>query len=310
MADRQFTLDLARLFIAAAWELGHLHEAEVEALSDLVYSLPGIAGPDWVALQGQGLHRASSEERENLLAAVLEAVRTPEDVALMRDTIQALVETDRQIRSEDEEALLEIEEAVGENDTGFIDPLARMVRQAVMRRHQTFRGGPNGDERIDAYIHDTLYFDLAADMEVQGLPMDLPEPQARKLCLPAGLMARLPWLDREMGDHDKSAMARVLQDEWAVSEPAARVMATICTDRAAKGLDECRLARTYFEATMPEERRGLIRCLLRVAHAVGRTSADETEDIRQIAVLLKLPPSDFVDAGPAFPGRGGPGLRR
>ena len=62
------------------------------------------------------------------------------------------------------------------------------------------------------------------------------------------------------------------------------------------GLDFFRLSNGFFECTSLNERRTFLRTLFRVANASNKTDAKEIEEIRKVAVGLKLAHKDFIDA--------------
>jgi uncharacterized tellurite resistance protein B-like protein len=301
MADRKFIMDLAKLLIAAAWADGELQNEEINSLKDLLFNLKGVSGDEWAHLEVYTDSPVSAQEREKLLSRVLSNIRSEEDKALVVTTLEKLFEADGKVTDEEEAALDEIKSAVSGVSTGFLSKLSKLVKGAAAKRDEGYKAATQKEGRVDDYVENTIYYQLKSDMQKKGTDIDLPEQKLRKLCLAAGLLARISAVDDEISEEEKLTIRQVLSTEWNLSEREADLVARISCDRTLKGLDQFRLSRGFFECTDIHERRRFLKCLFKIANASRKTSYDETEEIRKIANSLKLAHKDFIEAKLSIP---------
>ena len=106
MTNVSFVMDLAKLLIAAAWVDGELSNEEINALKDLLFTIPDISGEEWKQLEIYMDSPVTSEEREDLLARVLMGITSNKDKTLVVDTLTRLFQADGEI-SDEESALLQ-----------------------------------------------------------------------------------------------------------------------------------------------------------------------------------------------------------
>ncbi len=301
MADKPFILDLAKLVIAAAWADGELTNEEVNALKDLLFMIPDLSGEDWLALELYMDSPVGSEERTRLLNTVTERLRTAEDKQLVIGTVTKLVGADGEVEPAEAGVLAQVERDVEGAPTGLLSHLTQAIRGAVLKRKARSGSGPNREERLDDFIKNRIYFHLISDLEHKGLHLDLPDPQIRKLCLAAGLMARVAWTDADISEQEKDTIKQVLVEEWGLSSEEARLVKEISFANVVKGLDGARLTRNFFERTSHDERKAFVRCLFRVANAAHKTSFEEINVLQSIATGLKLSHREFIEAKLTIP---------
>ena len=109
-----------------------------------------------------------------------------------------------------------------------------------------------------------------------------------------GLLAGGVRADGRPGDDDR----RVHRDPPAfdLEREAAGFVAEVAVSTVSKDLDYYRLSREFFQATSAEERVRFLDVLFAVAAADGILSHEEMEDIRQVAIELKLTHEQFIEA--------------
>jgi uncharacterized tellurite resistance protein B-like protein len=176
-----------------------------------------------------------------------------------------------------------------------------MIKATVIERGDKYKSAAQRDSQVEDYIENTIYYKLKSESDKKGIKLELPEQSVRKLCLAAGLLARISAVDEQISDDEKKTIKQVLTEEWDLSEPQAEIVTQISCDRTLRGLDYFRLSRGFFECTTLEERRNFIKCLFNIANASDKTSYDETEEIRRISNSLKLTHKDFIDAKLTIP---------
>ncbi|MCD6394891.1 MAG: TerB family tellurite resistance protein [Planctomycetes bacterium] len=296
MADAKFVMDMAKLIIAAAWADGELQAEEINSLKDLIFSLGDITEGDWAQLDVYTDSPVSADERDQLLARVLDHIRSQGDKEFVTGALKRLVEADGVVSAEEAKFLESVSEVVENADTGLGAMLSRLLKPTINRRKDTFLAGTQREKHIDDFIKNTIYYDIKTQTPELAAKIDIPEHKLRQLCLAAGLLARVAWVDADISDEEKKTIATVLSKSWGLSKLQARLVADISCARAMKGLDYYRLARSFFECTTLDARRSFLKCLFAVANASEKTSHDEVEEIRRIAESLKLQHKDFIAA--------------
>jgi len=152
------------------------------------------------------------------------------------------------------------------------------------------------EERIDDYLRNTIYFQLSSLLETADIYLTIPDDQLRKLCLAAGLMARVAWVDETLSEEEKQVIQKILTEVWGLPENETTLITAMSCSKVMHGLDYYRLTRSFFECTLPEERSNFLKCLFLVANSSEKTSNKEIEEIRLIAHHLLLGHRDFIDA--------------
>ena len=287
MADKAFILDLGKLLIGAAWADETLQHEEINALKELLFLLPEISGEEWMQLELYMAAPVNEEERQRLLQQVLNGMTSPADKTLVLETLSKLVQANAQM-DEAEVAMWEtLRQDIEEKRVGLFSHLVAPIRRAVRSRVSHYQGEGRRESRLEDYIKNTVYFQLVTEMENQGIPIVLPEQEVRKVCLAAGLMARVAWLDQEICEQEEKAMVQSLVQIWGISTELACLVVQISRVRILKGLDVVRLGRGLRDYTTLEERKSVSSVsVYAVANAANKTSNQEIEEIKMIAKTL------------------------
>ena len=306
MATRDFILDLGKLMIGIAWIDGRLEQEEVNALKELLFLLPDISGEDWMQLELYMTHVVSDAERQDLLDRVLSGIRSSRDKQLVLETLEKLVAGDGSDRATESAFLERIRQDIEGRSTGLLGHLTAPLRQTLKRKAGQYQG--SRENRIEDFIKNTIYFQLTSELQHQGRTLSIPETEARKICLAAGLMAHVAWVDNEVCHREREAMSLGLQQLWNVPEDEARLVTEMSHSRIMHGLDLVRLTRGFCHYTTIEERKAFLRCLFAIANAAEDTSHAEIEAIRQIAKSFELPHQEFIEAKLTIPRQDRAGL--
>ena len=297
MATRDFILDLGKLMIGIAWIDGRLEQEEVNALKELLFLLPDISGEDWMQLELYMTHAVSDAERRDLLERVLSGIRSSRDKQLVLETLEKLVAGDGADRADESAFLERIRQDIEGRSTGLLGHLSAPFRQALTRK----AGQGSREDRIEDFIKNTIYYQLTSELQQQGRTLSIPETEVRKICLAAGLMAHVAWVDNEVCHREREAMSLGLRQLWNVPEDEARLITEMSRARIMNGLDLVRLTRGFCHHTSIEERKAFLRCLFAIANAAEDTSHAEIEAIRQIAKSFELPHQEFIEAKLTIP---------
>ena len=296
MADKKFILELGKLLIAAAWADGTLSTEEINGLKELLFQLPDISGEEWMELELYMVSPITEEERQRLLNRVLKKMTSQADKDLVLETLQKLVLTESQGADRQSEVVKQLQEDIEQGGIGFLEHLRRPLRRILNLRGQHYSDEHDRESRLDDFIKNTIYFQVSMELRDLGITFDRPDSEIRKLCLAAGLMARVAGIDHTVSQEETAVMAGVLQESWKLTEEQARLVVEISHHRIFRGLDGVRLVKRFNDFTTILERKEFLNCLFSVANASGKTSFEEIEEIREIAKGLELSHQDFIDA--------------
>ncbi len=301
MADKRFVLELGKLLIAAAWADGTLSTTEINGLKELLFQLPDISGEEWMELELYMVSPVGEDERQRLLDRVLGQMGSAKDKELALETIAKLMppgasESDQQI-----EVVKQLREDLEQGSGGFMDHLRRPFRRILNLRGQQYSEEHDRESRLEDFIKNTIYFQVTMELRDRGITFDLPDGEIRKLCLAAGLMARVAGVDHVVSSEETKVMGEVLQRHWTLTEEQAQLVAEISHHRIFRGLDSVRLVKRFKELTTRKERQEFLHCLFEVANAADQTSFEEIEEIRSIVKGMDLTHQDFLDAKLAIP---------
>jgi len=301
MADKKFILDLGKLVIAAAWADEELKNEEINALKDLLFSLDELTGRDWDQLEIYMESPVSPEEAGKLQAEVLRQIKTDEQKDFVLQTLEKLAEADGTV-TENEKALLDgVKKQMEQVDTGFFSRLSKMIGSAINKRQENYTSASQRESRIDDFVKNTIYYELQDEIQAGEVKFNLPEEKLRKLCFAAGLLARISAVDEQISDNEKKAISKILSEQWSLTQEQAALVTKVSCKKSLEGLDNFRLSRGFFECTDINERRAFLVALFKIANACGKTSYDETEEIRKVANGLKLSHQDFIAAKLTIP---------
>ena len=296
MKRKDLVVDLSKLVIAAAWADGKMCNDEINALKDLLFHLDEVSGEDWAILSMYMESPVTEEERAALLERVIGALRSGSDKAFALETLEHLFQSDGGMCAEEAQLMEELQGAIQSTPTHVFAGISRAFKSTLSKRSQAVAASVLRESASEDYIKNTLYYDLMRKQESTGIKLDQPEAQLRKLCLAAGLLARIAHVDGEIDADEQQAIQNILASDWGLSDSEAGMLTELVCDRAVLGLDLFRLSNGFFECTKIDERRQFIATLFKIANASNKTDVEEMEGIRKIATSLKLHHSDYIAA--------------
>jgi uncharacterized tellurite resistance protein B-like protein len=295
MPSHEFVMNVSKLVIAAAWADGEMDNSEINALKDMLFAFPNLSDQDWHILNMYIDTPVSKEDAEKLLGSVLNEIRTPEEREFVISTLTGLFEADGKITDEEQELLEKIKADISGKSTGLFAHVNSFLKGAVKNRVTGSGSSLEREERIDDYLKNGIYFQLVNRMKSAGKQINLVDEDIRKLCLAAGLLARVAWIDKVITEEESENIKLIISESWEIPEEEAQLIAEISISQVAKGLDYFRLTRNFFENTTSEERKGFLKILFRIANT-DNTSLKEIEEIRVIASHLHIDHKDFIEA--------------
>jgi len=301
MADKSFILELGKLLIGAAWADGTLSANEMNGLKELLFQLPEISGEEWMELELYMVSPVSEEERQRLLHRVLGRMTSQADKALALQALGKLVPDDAQVADRQTEVVNQLREDIEQGSGGLLEHLRRPLRMVLNLRGQHYTDEQDRESRLEDFIKNTIYFQVTMELRDQGTSLNLTDSEIRRLCLAAGLMARVAGVDQQVSPEEKIVMRDIIKSEWKLSDEHAKLVVDISHHRVFRGLDGVRLVKGFNRWTTLSERRDFLRCLFAVANAADQTSFEEIEEIRSIAKGMELSHQDFIDAKLSIP---------
>ena len=293
MANSDVITALAKVLIATAWADGSVTYQEINSLKDLLFQLPEMTASDWNELDIYIETPVGKAERERLVAELQEALKTPEDKALALSAIDQMVNADGELTTEELAVAEQVKSAIQEVNVGLFGKFGNMLAN---RRSKAVADAPNRELFLEDFEKNKIFYTLNRRLELDGIEMDIPEEELRKLSLAGGLMARVAYVDREVKDGEYDSMVSAIKNHWGISDIEASLVAEIAVSEIGKDLDYYRLSREFFESTTEDERVHFLAVLFEVAAADGYVSYQEIEEIRTIATVLKLEHKQFIDA--------------
>ena len=131
---------------------------------------------------------------------------------------------------------------------------------------------------------------LAAELE------NLPESEAQYLAAYAYLLGRVAHADLHVSEAERDEMVRLLGDRGGLDEEKARLVAGMAIEQATLfgATEDFLVAREFVRIATVEQRKQVLDCLYAVSAAHGMISAEEDNEIRQIAGELRLDSLDFL----------------
>lgn len=301
MADKGFIMDLGKLLIAAAWADGRLTNQEINALKELLFLLPEITGEEWMELELYMATPVEKDERQQLLHRVLAGMTRADQKALALKALEGLLHTEGAEKEAEARVVKSLQKDIEAGSTGLWAHLRTPLRWALKARSAHYADGEPRESRLEDFIKNSIYVQASMAMQAQGRSPSLSDSEVRKVCLAAGLMARVAWVDQTFCQQERHAMIRAMTEEWRVPESEATLIVEISRQRILKGLDAAQLTREFRDRTTLTERQGFIKVLFGIANAAGKTSSQEIEEIRAIAKALELGHQEFIHAKLSIP---------
>lgn len=292
MRQKQFSMDLAKLVIAAAWADGEVQHEELNTLKHLVLKIPDVSGEDWRELEIYLDHPVTDEELEDLLRNVLAGVRSNEDKSLVVSALRTLVEADGVVTPEEAEMLRRVEDAMEAKSTGLVGALSGLVGRAVRalsgEQHRTVR-----EDRLEDFVANPVFFRVGGIMGGRDEAFSVPDDTVRKACLAAGMMAVVAYVDGDVAKAEEGVIRGELASTWGLSEADVEIIASAAIDLAGQRLDVFRLGQSLQHGADLQQRRALLEALFKVARASEGLSSDELAKLRRISNSLGLSRDDL-----------------
>ena len=296
MSECNVTLALAKLMIAAAWADNLVSIEEINCLKDLLFRLPEMTAKDWDQLEIYLDMPVDKAERDRLALELQSCIKSRSDQERALAAIDSMANADGTLTPQELQTVAEIREILAGSGNGFSGIFGRFTGHSLQRRARSLEGAPNRERYMNDFVRNKIYYAVSRRLELDGSSLDIPDAELRKLSLAGGLMARVAYVDQQVQTAEFDSIAQAIRDHWHTSDVQSALVAEIAVSEIGKGMDYYRLTREFFESTTEEERVRFLDVLFAVAVSDGKASNFEVEEIRTIAIGLKLTHQQFIDA--------------
>ena len=293
------TFMLAKLMIAVSWADGKIDNAEVNALKEVLFSLPELDAAEWAELEIYMDSPVGESERSLLLENVLAVLSSTSEKQHVLKTLEALIAIDGDVSGEEKTVLNELKTAIESKPTGVLGLFSQLTKGVLKKKNKKGKEILLRERQLEDFIRNKILYDFKRNFPEL---IRISEEQLKKLCSASALLGRVAFVDGDFSKKELEMLVSVLQSEWSLAEPDANLLAEIVRRRVMEGFDYHHLTHNFFKQTTPEERTRFINCLFLMANASEMTSSEEIEEIRLIAKSLKISHSDFIKAKLTIPG--------
>jgi len=290
-------LSLAKVIIAAAWADGEISEDEELCLKDLLWRLPEVHAQQWDELAIYLDAPIDEAERGRLIADLQARIGTADQRALALSKLDELVNADGVVSQREQAVVAEVRAALESADVG---PWGSLSRLLIGRRAQAATNAPNREAYLNDFVRNRVYYQLRQRLAAQDVVWDVPDAELRRLGLAGGLLALVAYTAGGIDEAERAAMVEVLRAAWSLPAESAALVVEVALANGEQ-LDFYRLVREFAEVTTAEERVRFLDALFGVAAADGAATFEEIEQIRLVALGLKLSHSEFIEAKMKLP---------
>ena len=297
MNNSDTIVSLAKVIIAAAWADGAISEDEELCLKDLLWRLPEVHARQWDELAIYLDAPVEAAERERLIAELRARTRSADQRELALSKLEEMVNADGVVAEREQAVVAEVRAALEAADGG---PWGSLSRLLIGRRAEATAGVPNREVYLNDFVRNRVYSRLRQRLAAEGVVWDVGDAELRRLGLAGGLLALVAGVVDGVADEERAAMVATLRDAWSLPEASAALVVEIALS-GGEQLDFYRLVREFAEVTTAEERLRFLDALFGVAAADGAATFEEIEQIRLVAMGLKLSHSEFIEAKMRLP---------
>ena len=297
MNNSDTIVSLAKVIIAAAWADGAISEDEELCLKDLLWRLPEVHARQWDELAIYLDAPVEAAERERLIAELRARTRSADQRELALSKLEEMVNADGVVAEREQAVVAEVRAALEAADGGLWGSLSRLL---IGRRAEATAGVPNREVYLNDFVRNRVYYRLRQRLAAEGVVWDVGDAELRRLGLAGGLLALVAGVVDGVADEERAAMVATLRDAWSLPEASAALVVEVALS-GGEQLDFYRLVREFAEVTTAEERLRFLDALFGVAAADGAATFEEIEQIRLVAMGLKLSHSEFIEAKMRLP---------
>lgn len=290
------TVEVAFLQVlaCAAWADKTVSNAEINFLKRFVREFD-LGGAEWAQVEIYLDEPVDAAERKRVTRRFLSRVRRARERRRLLAAVAQLVQSDEEVTVEEREWLEELRDLVAgaRRPAFFLDGLKSLLTGGG-EASGAVQAGREAD--LHDFIHNRVLFKLRRRLPAGGLEKEGSPEKLKKLCLSAALLGRVGYVDNEFLPQEQALLKKVLKDSWHVSAATADAVSEIALEVGGQGIDLHRLLQEAKATLSGEERHRTLGALFALAHAEGKMSSEEIEEIRTIAHGLGFSHRQFINA--------------
>ena len=130
------TFKLAKLMIAVSWADGKIDNSEVNALKELLFSIPKLDARQWAELEIYMDSPVDESERGFLLEDVLAALRNTSEKNQVLETLEALIAVDGKVSEEEKTVFRELKSAIESRQTGVLGLFSQLTGRVLKKKSE------------------------------------------------------------------------------------------------------------------------------------------------------------------------------
>ncbi len=296
MAGNNVLKALAKVIVALAWTDGAVTPEEVNQVKELLIWFPEMTTSDWAEVDIYVDSPVGDAERQRLTAELQGKLGNAQDKQLALNALDALIIADGKVTEEERLALAEIRVAIENTNFKPLSGLSRLLKKPTNPAPVSPPNAPNRELFMDDYLKNRIFYNVNRRLAADKIEPEVSRELLWKLSLAGGLMARVAFIDKKVGDLEFDMMVKAMREHWAISEFQANLVAEAAVSDITKGLDEYQTSSQFFACTTEDERLHFLDALFAVAAESGGVTFTETEEIRTISTVLKLTHQQFIAA--------------
>jgi uncharacterized tellurite resistance protein B-like protein len=296
MSDNNVLLALAKVIVALAWTDGAVTNEEINQIKELLIRFPDMTVTDWAEVDIYVDSPVDDAERQRLVAELQSKLSNTQDKQLALNALDALVAADGKVTEEERLAIAEIRGAIENTNFKPLSGLSRLLKKPTNPTAVSTPNAPNRELFMNDYLKNRIFYNVNRRLTADKIEPDVSQELLWKLSLAGGLMARVAFIDKEVGDLEFDRMVKAMREHWGISEFQANLVAEVAISDINKGLDEYQTSSQFLDCTTVDERLHFLDALFAVAAEGGGVTFTETEEIRTISTVLKLTHQQFIAA--------------
>jgi uncharacterized tellurite resistance protein B-like protein len=290
------TVEVAFLQVlaCAAWADERVSNAEINFLKRFVREF-NLGGDEWAQVEMYLDEPVDAAERKRVTRRFLSRVHRAKERRRLLDAVAEMLHSDEEVAGKEREWLEELRDLVsGARRSAFLlDGLKSLLRGG---RIASGAAQPGREADLHDFIHNRVLFKLRRRLPTGRLEKEGSPEKLKKLCLSAALLGRVGYVDSEFLPQEQAFLKKVLKDSWHVSAVTADAVAQIALEVGGQGIDLHRLLQEAKATLSGEDRHRTLDALFALAHAEGKMSSEEIEEIRTVAHGLGFSQRQFINA--------------
>ncbi len=308
--NNEFIFSLAKLLIAFGWADGKLGDEEITAIKNSLFKLGNLNAEQWGELELFMENPVDETQRNKLATEMANNLRSNQDIELVREALETVIQADGVVADEEKAAM---EKFLEDIKAGISGSLGLLLKNFFKRSVTSLNQNRQLENSMAEFVKNKILFHLKktlSDESAEAARLNaLTEKELQKLTAMAALLGRVALTDGNFSKEEQSQAADALcvhqgidrADALLVVDIACHSLEKLKDEGIGEDIDYYHYTHIFFENTDYSERVQFLKSLFLIANASDKTSFQEIEQIRSIAIDLKVDHSDFIQAKLTIP---------